>query len=229
MKKKSFLIFVIVILISIFGVVITLGITSLSPFEKFFNSIKESKNDDDKLVKVNGEVIYYKEFKIKKSFNQLTYDIYKSQPDFDKLSQQQKSDIEKQYVDLISKSNETIIRELIESKVLIQEAQKLGLSVDRHHAYEQHKSNYETIKQAGDDNYKFIASYIEENDITEEEYLELAGDAYCDLISKTNLENHYYNNDNLKAEFKSFDIYVEYLIDIADIEYYDVYKEIKNV
>ncbi len=222
MKKSIIICAVILTVLLSTGVVVALSQQN-SPFTEFFNIIKNGKKDSEIILYVNGEPVYKSEMDVQISYNKLTYNLLKSQQENNSLYAQNSELYDKQIQESISKSNEEITNDIIKSKIMVQQAQRLGISADYDDAYKQHKSNYEVIKKQADENYRFIALYIEEMGITEEEYLEQAANSYCNLMTKYNLQTYYSNNKELTAEFESFDDYIQNLIDNADIKYTELF------
>ena len=223
MKRITIVTVISILVILVVGGVVAIGIPN-SPIANFLNFNKKSAQNRDVLLIVNGEKIYNSYVDVQRNYNKLIADIYKTQDEYQNLPEDQKWVIDKQYEELISKKDSEIIKDLIKSVVMVQEAEKIGIAADYEDSYKAQKNNFNHLKSVNDENYKFIASYIKSMEISEEEYLKLAADSYRKYASKLNLQK-YYNETiaNSDGGYKNFDEYVQALISDASIQYTELY------
>lgn len=195
---------------------ISLGTVAISKsnaqFNQFFDTVKESNESKEVIVTVNGEPIYRKTVEIQNGYNELQYTLNNQS-----IKQNTESSTQEQ---LYGANNENeVLKKIIESKVLIQEARKLGISYDFDVAYNAVKSSYDIIKEKGGETYELLSGYIKAMGLSEKEYLEIATNAYCDQMCKYLLKKDY--EDSLKANTVAYEQYVSRLVSQAEIVYFD--------
>lgn len=155
------------------------------------NSYYTAKNDNDVAVLVNSEVIENK-------------DIYRA----DNASTIAGSGFEQG----------EIIKSLIETKLIINEAERLGLEVNS----DAIKNNIDAVK-AGYKNRasgtEVIRNIMQQLDMSEEEYWVYQEEAMYAVYIKSELQIY------LESKNKDFDGYVKYLTENADIKFIDAQLE----
>lgn len=202
--KKIIMIIAITLVVALF---VSIGVVALDKntnlFSSFFKVVDESKEKNNIVASVNGEPIYRSMVDVKVSYNNMIYSMNK-----DIVS----NNAEK----LKIKNEEEILEELIESRVIIQEAKRLNLDYAYEKAFVDMEKSYNIVKDMNDENYKFLVSYMEAANLTESEYLKIAAQAYADRVSRANLKSYY---GKLDKKYDSFEDYIKGLVSEATIVY----------
>ena len=233
MKKKIYFVIILItmVIISAFGVEANTG----NDFDYFFQKNDKFKIDKTIAVLVNEEPIYLADFEIEKSYQELTQKLALKQIDMLNLSEKEKDQLKEKQKNSIKTENE-ILDGLIQSKVLLQEAQRQGVSVDIEEAYNMLKSQYEIVKEIANRpdadavdkaNYQFILAYQKHMGYTEDEYLQQTSAVYQRLLIQNKLLelNAYPSTGTDKitsydSQKEAVDDYITELVSQADVIYY---------
>ena len=158
-------------------------------FLRFFNESKSFRENDVIAVTVNGAPIYQSEIKTALSFSELSNKLAVNQIENMDVDENTKQNLLSQQIKN-KKTEETVLNNLIEEKVLLQEAQRCDITVSeetaRAFAIEQYSlaKKAATLSDAVVDkrNYEFVLMYMEENNLTEEQYIDLTVKEYQKML-----------------------------------------------
>lgn len=174
---------------------------------------------------VNGEPIYQETIELKKSFYDISRTVAEQQMQKLSLSDAEQSTY-MQAIGMTAIPDEQIIRtDLIRNKVMLQEAQRRGLSVSDEAALTAARQQYEAGKaaaladnpsEAATYNYNFITEYRTVKNWSEEEYLQESAQVYKDIMLRQMLYKNYAAGQQ-DATMESFEAYVDTLVDQAEI------------
>lgn len=119
------------------------------------------------------------------------------------------------------RTDEEILNELIQNKVIYQQAEREGLLPDYKEAYSLAEENYNLIIEADDENTEFIKKYMETLGLDKDGYIEGSAQANFALMAQNNLYKKFIEGksgtaEELKAQFEE---YVDTLVENADIQY----------
>lgn len=226
MKKRFFILpaFLSVLIVGTVGVVA--ATTGPVGFPDLFHRIKEVSQDKTVVATVNGEPIYRAAVRNQKASEELSCKQALAQGSMRQKQQERAMQTE-----------EDLLSELIRKEVILQEATRQGLLADNKKVYTEQKEIYEALKAATKEgtassydllNYQFVCDYREALNLSEEEYLQQAANAYCLTLTRANLFAQFkqeYLADHPNAQpddeeiRQAFDAYVDTLVEAADIQY----------
>ena len=178
--------------------------------KNIFDLIKSSfdRTESDVIVTVNGEKIYRQNVEIQLKWKEMSAKSLEN-------TEYYEGTIDKEV------AIEEIINKKIRNIVVRQEAEKKGLKADYETAKKDAVEAFNMIKEANDDNYRFLLEYMKEMDYTEEEYIELSVENYIEMYTRANLYDWFVEGKTGTYEqlVEEYEEYVQTLIDKADIVY----------
>lgn len=144
-----------------------------------FKQFNESKGNA--IASVNGDQIFESDVSLKKFFNEYANKINADEIEKMPLSEDEKASMRQKIADN-EKSDSQILDEIIQSKVILLEAEKLGITVDDSFALDAVESTYKSIEQnlqssdpeqksAAERGYALFRSFADAYGISIEEYL----------------------------------------------------------
>lgn len=118
-------------------------------------------------------------------------------------------------------SEEEILKQLIRQNVIYQQAENDGVLPSYEDAYSMAEENYNIIMELNNENTEFLKDYMEALNIDENEYIKRSAESNRFLMAQNNLYKKFIEgksgtDEELKA---AFEIYVDELVEKADIEY----------
>ncbi len=211
MRAKRFTAIIVSVILIITVGIVTTAINFSDKAEKNFLSSVNSRNRDETVVAVvDGEKIYQYEIDVKLAAIELN-----------------KANTPEEYHYMIEElSPEEILNKRIRNIVLLNEAKRQGITADYQQAAKYIKESYDMIMAANDEQTEFYKKYIEEIEMTEEEYLKLATDIYYNALLRDGLYKKYCegreeDSATLKQEFEN---YASELVSKATVEIKTVTK-----
>ncbi len=204
--KKKIIVSISLILVLIIGFALIANATDLLNIAKtdFFSSVIPKQRSSDIVAIVNGENIYQNEIDYRIAFNEI-----------------QRINTPDEYKDSIpSITEEDALNTLIKNRIIQQEAQKIGVIIDKNGAREYIENNYNEIMKLNDENAMFLKEYLQNTNLSEEEYLELATGAYCNILMRNGVYANFCIGKTGTDEelLEQFDLYVDDLVSLADVE-----------
>lgn len=207
-KVMIFVICFIVVILFALSLVVIADRYFDADIKDLFDSAKNAENNEKTVVAiVEGKKIYQETIDFLVAGEKISLK--------NNASVIEESDVE-QTVDAVE-----ILNKQIRNAVVLSEAQKLGLSVSDKEAEEYTLKSYNAAKEQGGQVYSFILDYMEELNLTEEEYLLRCKEVNKSKLTRAKLYDNFAEGktgtyDEIVAEYEK---YVEDLVAKADIEY----------
>lgn len=203
MKRKVLiltviLVFVIALSTVVFATDVVSDIKAL-----FFASDTPDKANSEVVATVDGENIYRHQIDSKIEFNKL-----------------QIANLPQEYKNTIPAITEQeALESIIQNKVILKYASDMGLTVDKNEARNYIVNNYNQIIILNDENAAFIKEYLKETGFSEEAYLDIATEAYCEMLLRDKVYENFcegkeFGEEKLKEEYEKF---VDSLVEKAEI------------
>lgn len=190
MKKKIIVAIGAVALISICSVTaLAANGFRVSDFAGFFEKNKAMQEDETIAAKVNGEPIYQSTVDLQLEFFKLSQSLATNQIQEMDIPEAQRQELLKQQKNP-PKTADDILDDLIKETVLLQEAERRGISVSdkeaRAFAFEQY-TILKNLASTSDSsvnrkNYEFIQQYMLEMNLTEEQYIDKVTSIYKNML-----------------------------------------------
>ena len=188
-------------------------------------SLKENYQTAENVVvaKINGEPIYQHEVNLKKLINQISYDNLKDDPAYKD---------ERLAASLAIKTEEEILTEIAQFRVVKKEAEKVGISVTQEEVVARQRESIKKLKQLvtmdyGDakEKYEINQKFLEGLGVTEEEYINgIGAQIEIETMIKTQYITWFYQEEAKKREqnpnYKtvSYIDYLDRLLDNSNLE-----------
>lgn len=208
MKKKLIIFLVVLIVISLSTLFVLADKFLDTDFQKIIDAAQKANSDEKTVVAiVEGKKIYQETIDFLAVGEEIALTNSTSEIDDEDFT--------------ASVDKEKILEKQIRDTVVFAEAKRKGLEASDDEARRYTLENYEMIKEFDPDGYQFLLNYMEEMNITEEEYLELLTECNKKMLTRANLYDEFAKDKSGSYEEKValYEIYVEELISKADIEY----------
>lgn len=201
-----------------------------SPLDEYMEKTNSAIDNDAVMATVNGEAIYRSSVVQEQAYYALS-----KQMAFQQIPELSASEEVKQYLleqerNTPVKTLEEVLQDFIRDRVLLQEAQAQGVTVDEQEAYEEVRFGYELVKQEAAKpeadpvqvyNYRFVCLYMDQHGLTEQEYLQKAAGARRETLIKEKMfavfcEKSTAQMDQSEAR-QQFELYVDSLVEKAEV------------
>ena len=177
-------------------------------------------------VTVNGVSIYQSQIITQKEYNQLSLETNTQQIDAESgLSDAEKESLKSQVLEQLTQTDQTILDNLINNEVILQEAKNEGLMANSADAVSMANSNYYGLKAMDSQSYQALQDYMAANGLTESQYLDQSVKIYQDTITRQNLYQKFIqtlpDTDTSDQIQSAWNNYVDELVQKANIVYYN--------
>lgn len=161
----------------------------VSDFAGFFEKNKAMQEDETIAAKVNGEPIYQSAVDRQLEFSKLSYALSMKQIQEMDIPEAQRQELLKQQKNS-PKTADDILEDLIKETVLLQEAERQGISVSDKEARAFALEQYTILKNLASTsdssvnrkNVEFIQQYMLEMNLTEEQYMDKVTSIYKNML-----------------------------------------------
>lgn len=228
MKKRTIIIVcVIVIVLLASGVVLAAGAVQNQDILWFVRKSKALQKDDTVLLTVNGAEIYVSDVEMELEFLKLSQSLTKAQIDTMDVDDSVKEALINKHKEA-QRTRDEIVDDLITNTLLLQEAERQGITVSVEDAREEAREQYTAVMERAETsdsyadkmNYELLLLYMQEMDMTEEQYIERAAEEYRKMLIINKLYETQQKADKSTVSDGSFsEEYIESLFDKAEIEY----------